>query len=99
MRLEQVTLVQLSFPIVGGRTVEQETSRLICWAEKKSVKRAEFYGSMAAGTRVDAIFELSPVDYGSQQRLEHGSDRYDVVRAYEATPHSVELTCQRRDAR
>jgi SPP1 family predicted phage head-tail adaptor len=102
MRIDQVDLVQLSYS--GTYSTESEVSRLTCWAEKLSVTRAEYYMANKDGNEVDAVFEVSPIDYKAQQRLEYVNpdgvtEKYDIKRAYRnpKKPDTTELTCERRE--
>lgn len=99
MRIDYVTLVQLTHTPVNGFPATQESTlpgaRAECWAEKKDATRSEYYAAMSAGMRVDAVFEVSPIDYAGQQRLIHGAEVYDVKRAYQTSNDAVELTCSR----
>lgn len=96
MRIDWVTLIQTEQQKTNGFSTEVEVSRLGCWAEKKDAKRSEYYAALSAGTEVEAVFEVSPLDYTAQQRLEHGDDHYRILRSYRTGPESVDLTCVRR---
>ena len=93
MRTEWVTLVKTT---VTDGTFQEESpvSSVSCWAELKSVVRSEFYEADAAGRKADAVFDVSPIDFGGHQKLVHhapGSDvEYRVVRTSKrgSTPSS-----------
>ena len=98
MRAEWITLVKTA---ATGSTFQQITpvSSLSCWAKKKSVVRSEFYAADANGRQVDAVFEVSPIDFDGHQRLIHhaagGDVEYKIVRDYKSGQDSVELVCTR----
>lgn len=98
MRADWITLV---ITTVTGTTFQQVTpvSSLSCWAEKKSVVRSEFYAADANGRQVDAVFEVSPIDFDGHQKLIHraagGDVEYRVVRDYKTGQDAVELVCTR----
>lgn len=109
MREDWVYLVNMNYS--GSYNAGTEVSRKGCWAQKLDANRIEFYLAMEAGKRVDAIFEVSPLDYIGQQVLIHGSETYEILRSYSAPsgterqgnsgaakPDTVQLTCVRRDA-
>ena len=98
MRTEWVTLVKTT---VTDGTFQEElpVSSVSCWAELKSVVRSEFYAADANGRQVDAVFEVSPIDYDGQQKLIHhaagGDVEYRVVRDYKTGQDAIELVCTR----
>ena len=98
MRADWITLVKTA---VSGMTFQQITpvASLSCWAVKKSVVRSEFYAADANGRQVDAVFEVSPIDFGGHQKLIHhaagGDVEYKIVRDYQTGQDAVELVCTR----
>lgn len=96
MRADWITLVKTA---VTETTFQQITpvSSLSCWSKKKSVVRSEFYAADANGRQVDAVFEVSPIDFDGHQRLIHhdagGDVEYRVVRDYKTGQDAVELVC------
>lgn len=100
MRIDWITLVKTA---ASDDTFQRETvvSSTSCWAEKKSVARSEFYQADANGREVNAVFEVSPIDYDGQQKLVHhtadGDVEYRIVRDFKLPnkPDAVELTCSR----
>ena len=100
MRIDWITLVKTA---ASDDTFQQETvvSSTSCWAERKSVARSEFYRADANGREVNAVFEVSPIDYDGQQKLVHhtvdGDEAYRIVRDFKLPnkPDAVELTCSR----
>ena len=83
--------------IITSRTVAVETP---CWAGRRSANRSEFYAASAVGETVDAVYEVSAIDYieNVHRELEDAGVRYDIIRAYRFEgSESVELSCRRRD--
>ena len=66
MRADWITLIKT---VVTESTFQQVTpvSSVPCWAKEKSVVRSEFYAADANGRTVDAVFEVSPIDYAGHQ--------------------------------
>lgn len=98
MRIDWVTLVNLSFS--GASLSGTEVSRNSCWATKLDAVRAEFYTAETAGHKIDAVFEVSPLDYSKQQVLIHASDTYTIIRGFKLDdrPDTVQLSCERRES-
>ena len=98
MRADWITLVKTT---VTEATFQQITpvSSVSCWAKQKSVVRSEFYAADANGRSVDAVFEVSPIDFDGHQRLIHhaagGEFEYKIVRDYKTGQDTVELVCTR----
>ena len=98
MRADWITLVKTT---VTEATFQQITpvSSVSCWAKQKSVVRSEFYAADANGRSVDAVFEVSPIDFDAHQRLIHhaagGEVEYKIVRDYKTGQDTVELVCTR----
>lgn len=63
------------------------------FAEKKSIKRTEFYQAQSSGYKPEIVFELSDrIDYDGQQEIEHEGVIYKVLRTYE-TGTKIEIVC------
>ena len=98
MRADWITLIKT---VATESTFQQITpvSSLSCWAAKKSVVRREIYAADANGRQVDAVFEVSPIDFDGHQKLIHhaagGDVEYRVVRDYKTGQDAVELVCTR----
>lgn len=98
MRADWITLVKTA---VTESTFQQEApvASVYCWAKQKSVVRSEFYAADANGRTVDAVFEVSPIDFAGQQKLVHhaagGDVEYRIVRDYKTGQDTVELVCTR----
>lgn len=100
MRADWITLIKTA---PSETTFQQETivSSLSCWSKQKSVTRGEFYEADANGRKVDAVFEVSPIDYDGHQKLTHhapdGDVEYRIVRDFkpENKSDTVELSCSR----
>ena len=98
MRADWITLIKTA---ITEATFQQITpvSSVSCWAKQKSVVRNEFYAADANGHSVDAVFEVSPIDYDGHQGLIHhaagGDVEYKIVRDYKTGQDAVELVCSR----
>jgi hypothetical protein len=61
--------------------------------------RSEFYAADANGRTIDAVFEVSPIDFDGHQKLVHhasgGDVEYQVVRDYKTEQDTVEIVCSR----
>lgn len=71
-----------------------------CWAAKKSVNRSEFYAANAVGKSVDAVYEVSKIDFKPtvHTELEDRGVRYVIERSYAVERQdAVYLSCRRRD--
>lgn len=71
-----------------------------CWAARRSANRSEFYAASAVGETVDAVYEVSAIDYipGVHTILEDCGTRYDIIRYYRVgDSEAVELSVRRRD--
>ena len=70
------------------------TSDVEVWADKKSVKRTEFYMAQSAGIEVTTVFEVS--DYSNEKVIVYQGKVYDIIRAYQNGSGPYELTCSDR---
>ena len=97
MRMSEIIklVTSTTAPNEVGIPVETTTS-VDVYADRKSVKRTEYYAANAAGSRADVTFVVNADDYSGQMRVEHGSEKYEVTRAYQAGLGRVELTCAKR---
>lgn len=97
MRAEWIKLIDVK-PIINdeGYATAFEEKYTECWAKKQSVSRSEFYSSSRAGFRIDAVFEVSYLDFDNQTQLEYEDTRYTIIRSYrKERSESVELSCAR----
>lgn len=73
------------------------------FADKKSVKRTEFYAAMQAGVKPEIVFDLRLEDWELTkhdvdgkakyaEKVEYDSNVYDIIRTYE-TGQIIELIC------
>lgn len=92
----QITLRQVAYDIVDGYETETSADTVI-WAGKRSVKRNEFYQATQAGYKADVIFSVYAFEYDGEEQVVFNDVVYDVVRTYQATLDTVELTCQVRE--
>lgn len=65
------------------------------WADRRSVKRQEFYSALAAGRSADVVFGVQADDYAGQTEVTYDGQSYKVLRSYQTGPDEVELTCTR----
>lgn len=96
MRIDLVMLKKMVPTNANGFRVdvEDEASRVECWSTKKDATRSEYYNALAADYRVDAVFEVSPIDYADHTHLIHNNTEYRIVRAYHIPgTNNTELTC------
>ena len=96
MRIDLITLKKMVPTLDGGfrSDVEDESARITCWATKKDATRSEYYNALAAGIQVEAVFDVSPIDYAGHTHLVHGDTEYRIVRAYHIPgTDNTELTC------
>ena len=92
----QIKLQQVAYDIVDGYETET-TAETTIWAGKRSVKRNEFYQASQAGYRADAIFTIYAFEYNNEEQLICDGVVYDIVRTYQTTLDTLELTCQVRE--
>lgn len=71
-----------------------ETTRNV-YANKKSVKYAEFYQALAQDLRPDVVFEVYAADYQDEKRLKYNNIMYYIIRTYSKNGETIELTCSR----
>jgi len=79
-------------PDGSGGIVETETIRQV-FADKKSIRQAEFYQAAAAGLRPEIMFIIRSVDYQDERSLSHEGKKYNVIRTYDKNGEMVELIC------
>ena len=97
IKLIGVNPVQNAEGIFTSRTEPVVTP---CWASRKSANRSEFYAASAVGETVDAVYEVSAIDYipGVHTQIEDRGVRYDIIRSYRYEDNeAVELSARRRD--
>jgi SPP1 family predicted phage head-tail adaptor len=82
-------------PDANGVAITTNTDTQV-YAERKSVKRTEFYAAQAAGVRADIAYVVNADDYGGQMLVVDGATVYKVTRTYQVGLGRVELTCTRR---
>lgn len=66
------------------------------YADKASVRRAEFYAADANGDTLDIAFIVHADEYDGQTEVVYNGVSYKVIRAYQRGLGRVELNCQRR---
>lgn len=86
LRTEIVTQDDYGSPIVTYTDSE-------VWANRKSVKRSEFYAANANGIDLTVTFEVRVEDYDGQKNILFDGKEYTVVRTYQTGEGIVELSC------
>ena len=92
---EVLTLIQQTQGVDDyGDPVIQETTREV-FGRLQSVGQAEFYQAHATGLKPELKFILADyLDYDGETLVEHGGQRYRVLRTYRAG-QALELTLYR----
>ena len=91
---KEIALIkQITFKDDDGFDATDEQKRGGIFANKKSVKRSEFYMANQAGIRADVIFEMWAADYDGEKIVEWDGKRFKVIRTYEPGEDKIELTC------
>jgi SPP1 family predicted phage head-tail adaptor len=78
-----------------GFPADTDTVRKDIFANKKSVRSAEFYQASQSGYRLVLMFEILTVNYADETHLDFKGKRYEIVRTYDKG-EKIELVCQRR---
>ena len=91
---DRITLRAVSETLTGGAYTASNTDTVV-WADRRSVKRQEFYSALAAGRSADIVFAVNADDYKNQTVVVYGGLVYSVMRSYQTSPDEVELTCTR----
>lgn len=81
------------YPATVEKIDEQET-----FANKKSVRSAEFYQASAIGIGLEAMFEVRSFEYNEQKKLIHNDKSYDITRTYDKG-EIIELICTKGTSR
>lgn len=75
-----------------GDPIETPTPRQV-FANKKSIRQAEFYQAQATGLRPEIMFEIRAIEYEGESILEHEGKSYSVIRTYTKNDEIMELIC------
>lgn len=75
-----------------GDIISTPTVRQV-YANKKSVKRAEFYQAAAVGLKPELMFEIRSVEYQGEKKLSHEGTEYHILRTYTKNDEITELVC------
>lgn len=86
LRTESITYDDYGAPVTSYTGVD-------VWANKKSVKRSEFYAANANGIDLTVTFEVHTEDYDGQKNILFDGKEYVVVRTYQEGEGTVELVC------
>lgn len=75
-----------------GDPVETETPRQV-FANKKSVRQAEFYQAAATGLKPELMFEVRSIDYAGETKLQYTGKQYGILRTFSKNDEILELIC------
>ena len=78
-----------------GYATQTPTDKTV-FADKASIRRAEFYAADANGDNLDIAFIVHADEYDGQTEVVYDGVNYKVVRSYQRGLGRVELNCQRR---
>lgn len=64
------------------------------YANKKSVKRSEFYQAQAAGFKPEKVFEVRTIEFNEDKHthVKYNNVIYKILRSYEVDSEITELT-------
>ena len=91
---DRITLRAATKTLSGGSYTTTYVDTTV-WADKRSVRRQEFYSALAAGRSADVVFAVHADDYADQTEVTYDGQNYKVLRSYQTGPDEVELTCTR----
>jgi SPP1 family predicted phage head-tail adaptor len=91
---DRITLRTVTSTLTNGIYTDANVDTVV-WADKRSVKRQEFYSALAAGRSADIVFAVNADDYKNQTVVVYGGLVYSVMRSYQTSPDEIELTCVR----
>ena len=92
---DRITLRKITTTYTGGFPSESVVETIV-WADRHSIKRAEFFAAQAAGIQADIAFTVRIEDFDDHTEVTHGTKTYDIVRTYELDSENIDLTCRRR---
>ena len=67
---------------VHGEPVQSITYRTV-YANKKSVKRSEFYQAAATGLKPELVFEVHTFELSNDKKVRYNGKEYAIIRTYE----------------
>lgn len=91
---DRITLRTVTKTLANGAYTTTYSDKEV-WADRRSVKRQEFYSALAAGRSADIVFAVHADDYANQAEVTYDGQSYKVLRSYQTGPDEVELTCTR----
>lgn len=91
---DRLTLRTVTKTLANGAYTTTYTDKEV-WADRRSVKRQEFYSALAAGRSADIVFAVHADDYANQTEVTYDGQSYKVLRSYQTWLDEVELTCTR----
>lgn len=64
------------------------------YANKKSVKRSEFYQAQAAGFKPEKVFEIRTIEFNEEKHthIKYNNVIYKILRSYEIDSELTEIT-------
>lgn len=76
-----------------GYPFESEVSSEVIFANKKSVRSAEFYQAASIGKAVQSMFEIYSVDFNEDAKyIVHNDKQYEIIRTYDKG-EKMEIVC------
>ncbi|MBU5214488.1 phage head closure protein [Heyndrickxia oleronia] len=95
MRFDSVIdLIQVTYTEDEIGNQIEDTEKRQTFAEKKSVRQSEFYQASMAGLKPEITFVLWVHEYKGEPKLEYEGKTYTIIRTYERTDKTIELTCE-----
>lgn len=74
-------------------TIETIKKRKI-FVEKKSIRQSEFYQAASTGLKPEITFVLWSQEYKGESKVEYDGKTYSIIRTYEKTDGTTELSCE-----
>lgn len=104
MDISKVKLIYSTQTQDEDGTVLAQDTEIEVYAEKKSVKRSEFYSALQTGQKPVFELEIRLEDWELTKYVESGhvkyaesvkigSEKYVIIRAYELDKSKISLTC------
>lgn len=76
-----------------GNAIPNSGGRMV-YANKKSIRQAEFYQAQATGLRPEIMFEIRTIEYQGERRLTYDGREYNIIRTFDKIGELTELVCQ-----
>lgn len=78
---------------IGNQIATETETAILCG--RKSVSRREFYDAAVSGLKPQEVFVVHGYEYGGQEKVKFGGQKYNVIRAYAVDFEETELVCER----